>query len=426
MLKRKRDFFLTGRTGAARGRQGSLAEFPLAIWLILLFIAFPLINFTGLAIAATCIFLTASSTAEKASANQTYKNSLSAVKREADYINQSGFATFAGLMPVAGFEQSGVDLFIQATSVSGQSQVYGPNTPIGSSVDTTTYIYEYMTKACYDVKPVISMAAIPVLGSIPGLGKPARISMTAHRACEFPQGLNPTTGKTNFAGGTAPISLAHLGLDTPGTLSDTSGASWNHPTIYRQISNAGEKVVSENVFYVYANNPDWTSANVATQQGDHVWMDYSAEGAWTIVKSPWYEDSNFGLSNYYRNNPPTGTVDASGDYVNPAEQRSLVPERADCGDPNLGKLWDNGFTSQILPNTDMQNGDFPQIGTMLAKVDNSLYFEVGKKLTIKPPPGKLYLRINMNEYRLNAADKARLFSFNKGKMLVRIVVTRPT
>lgn len=398
-----------------RSCQGSLTEFPLALWILVFLVAFPVINLTGLAIAATCIYLTACNTAEKACCNQTYKTALSAVKSEADLINKSGFASFAGLTPVAGFEQTGVDLFVQATGVAGGSQVYGPNVPLTSPVDTTAYIYEYMTTASYDVKPLISLANIPFVGAIPGMGKPALLSMSAHRVCEFPQGLSPADSSSSFAGGTCPLNLANLGLDTPGRLSDASGASWNHPTIYRDIQSAGEKVVAENVFYVYANNADWTNANLATQQGDHVWMDYSADGLWSVVGMPDYSNST---SSWYQTNPPTVTTDASGNI--PGQTGSSINSNYSMN-LTLGYLLPSG---EIMPMTSLAN---PRIcvGTMLAKVDNSLGFEVGKRLTMKLPPGKLYFRVNMNEFSLSAADKATLFSHNQGRMLVRVIVTRP-
>ena len=378
-----------------RSTKGSICEFPLAIWIALAFFAFPLINLTFIGMASSCIFLTAVHTAQSASCSQTYKSALTAVKKQADTINASPLVKFAGLAPVAGFESSGIDLFIQATSVSGNSMLYGPNTELNNPADTASFIYEYKTTATYDIKPVINLAAVPGFSSIPGLGKPARISLSAHRSCEFPMGLCSADATTQFAGGVPSISLANLGLDSPGSLGDPSGTTWNHPSIYESVRKAGQKVLSETVLYVNANNSYWTPTKLNVPPGAKVWVDYTAEGAWADMQNQSYPQKNGGAGS---------TFDADGYFT--LNQMSInnqyIPEGA-----MVAKLGVDG--SPFLMGSRAWNKELNGSGDLYLGME---------KYDYKPDYGLI------NGLRDQGQPPNLNYSNNFGRMLVRIVIAK--
>lgn len=396
-----------------RQPRGSIAELPVLLWIVFLLIAVPLINLTGLGMAAAGIYITSWKTAEQASCSLNFKSALKAVVNEADYINKSGLAAFSGMTPAGGYQSSGVDLFVQATNLSGGTQISTANQLPHFPIDTTSYVYEYKTNAVYDVKPLVSLAAVPLIGQIPGLGKPARIAFSAHRVCEFPVGLNDSPAGGNFAGGSSPISLAHLGQDSLGVVSDPSGSSWNHPSIYREVLAAGEKVVQENVLYVYANNPEWTDTMLNPQPGDSVWIDYSADGTWKVPMGGAFDDH--------------GKLSYSGGWVETdaggmRKEANFLSGTIYNEHANVG--WLNGDGTITPPGSYNSFGAWP--GNMLAKFDQSIPVVIGKNFSFKPPKGKMYLKVYVSESTppLTDAERKEIYSMNSGRMLVRIVVTR--
>lgn len=316
---------------------GSIAEFPAALATLFFFFAFPLINLAFLGTASACIYLTAVQTAISASYSQTFESALVAVSKEANYINSSGFARLVKMKPVNGYNGTGIDLYVQATGLASGSQMYGPNTPVAGKVDTATNIYEYVSSATYEVSPFIDLSAIPLLDSVPGLGKPAILNMRAFRACEFPMGLSGPGASLIFAGGTAGTKLSDLsGLDSPGTLTNVVDSGWSNPTIYKMIAEAGQTVVREEVLTVSARNPNWTSTSLTISPGQKIWIDYKATGKWTTGDGTGSNGSNIppftadglqgrGLINGFPNGAMIGKLDSSAPFLLGAQQWNMVP-----------------------------------------------------------------------------------------------------
>jgi hypothetical protein len=67
---------------------------------------------------------------------------------------------------------------------------------------------------------------------------------------------------------------------------------WRDPDIFQKIAAAGETVVSDNVFLVQANNPNWTLSGVKTAQGQKLWIDTQAIGQWNISPTAVFTDAN--------------------------------------------------------------------------------------------------------------------------------------
>lgn len=259
------------------------AEFVTALCVFFLVALFPLINFLGVGLGAATVLLISHQLATHAASQKTNQQALSVVKQDALASMSTGFANFLRLNPAGGYKNCGADLLIQATSFTGGgTQLYGPlpaNAP--SNVDATKNIYEYVVKTDFNVGPLISMARVPWIAAVPGLGRPFQISLTAARAAEFATGLAAASASKSKSANVLNINtFGNIVPAPPPAGPQPPNVGWRDPNIYAQIQAAGQTIVSQTVVTVVANQP-WTNSNLPIGPGLQVWVDTRADGSWS-------------------------------------------------------------------------------------------------------------------------------------------------
>ncbi|MDZ4833587.1 MAG: hypothetical protein SGJ27_07380 [Candidatus Melainabacteria bacterium] len=169
----------------------SMAELGPAMFAFFLFILFPLINFLTMATGASTLYLLTKQAASKAGSSTTFGQGLIAADEAAYSIETGGFGKFAKLVPIGGFNGSGVDLYITETNINTNvSTRNGPNTPfVTNPVDPDVYLYSYDAVATFEIGPFMELGGIPWIGSVPGVGLPARLTYTASEQVEHPEGI---------------------------------------------------------------------------------------------------------------------------------------------------------------------------------------------------------------------------------------------
>jgi hypothetical protein len=269
----------------------SLTELPLALSILFFFVLFPMIDMVGLATGAATAYLLAHETASTASQQRRYMDALTDIQSIADAFKQSGLGRFAKMVPVGGYGGCGVDLYIDASNYrTAVLKRFGPNAPVPPPIDLTSFVYECTAQVTFEIGPAIDLSFLPVLGSVPGLGKPAVLTYWASRAAEHPIGLEQTSQQGN-SGGTVPVFN-----QTPSepSFAGANQSDWNFPSIYDQIQAAGQTVVSENVITVQANygpligpkTGGWVNSGITVQSGQKVWLDSQAVGTWGCLRLP--------------------------------------------------------------------------------------------------------------------------------------------
>ncbi|MGD9679910.1 MAG: hypothetical protein AB7W16_01890 [Candidatus Obscuribacterales bacterium] len=192
------------------------AEFAPALFVFFLIVLFPLINLIGMATGASVVYFVAGQTAISAGNAASYPSALDQVQSTANTLVSSGFGQFAKLQPVGGYNGCGVDLYTTQTSVNSSNvTTSGPNTPLAVNPDTSNNLYSYDTVATYDVGPFVNMSAMPFIGGIPGVGKPARLTFSASRNIEHPDGLTGIGSTVGGGGGPSGPPGGGGGLDRP-------------------------------------------------------------------------------------------------------------------------------------------------------------------------------------------------------------------
>jgi len=191
-------------THPRRQKRGSTAEFAPALLILFLFLVFPLINLLGLATGTATIALLAQEAANHAAQSNTYTDALVATQSSANQFMGTGFAAFAKLKPAGGYNNCGINLWVNQTAIqSQQGTQYGPNTAVPPPIDATSNIYEYSVHARYVTQPIINLSAVPFIGNVPGVGAPTTLFLCVNRAVEFPDGLigNGPGGNPGGGGG---------------------------------------------------------------------------------------------------------------------------------------------------------------------------------------------------------------------------------
>jgi hypothetical protein len=367
-----------------RNRKGSLAEFGPVVWILFVLIVFPLIDLMGVVTGMANIVLLTHQAVSRAANQQTYDNALAAMAAEATNNMSSGFARLAKLQAVGGYQACGMNLYVNATDYrSGGTTKFGPNTPVPPPIDPTKYIYEVTASAQFQTGPFIDLSGIPILGLVPGLGKPADLTFSASRSVEHPSGLGRLNSDPN---NTATVTAFNRTIRNtvpipPGTIVSASNLSgfdnsgWNYPGIYDAIARAGQTIVAENVLIVDANAP-WVTTGITVSPGETIWLDTRANGVWSTSTT-----SGLFNANGYPTGLPQYNVDAS------AVQGALI---GCVGTPPVVAVASGGINS-------------PQ------------FFVAGQTLTMYPVTGTgtIYLQNNDN-----------YLPDDMGQQLVRIIITR--
>ncbi len=369
------------RSGHRRSK--GAADFPIALFLLIFFALFPILDLSMLAVCYGMLYVVNHQEAVRASAQQNYSDALTVMTEESGIFQGSGFAAMAQLSPSGGYSNCGSHLYVDATNyINKNVQSFGPDKPLPPPVDPTAFIYEYRVESTYVMQPLINLSSVPFLSQVPGLGASAKIHWSSHCLCEHPDGLIGSNGNagTSFKGGQGTVDLSVSGLeDTPGVLSDLSNSNWQNPNIYQQIHNAGETVVAEDVVIVNANNWLFTPVDphITVNPSEKLWVDYWCNGSWSVQNQPGSSDAN-GYA---------GTHVGIGDTAN-------------------------------LP-----------VGAMVGKIGTgNPVFYVGNHTDIQlQNTGPLSLCINWAPFlngNLNITNGQQFFANNKGQMMVRVIITR--
>jgi hypothetical protein len=374
-----------------RRKSGNSVEFLLTLWVLILFVVLPAINGCALGLGYSTAMFLVHQCSTAATSQRVYEQARDNVRVTSIRLLDSPFAKFVKMVPVGGLNNSGVDLYVDATEVaSGRSSVYGPNTPVPKAkVDPATTVYEYRAQGCFEVGPLLSMAPIPFFAYIPGLGTPARIRVSSHRTADYADGVSgEASGSLALvgSGSSTPVTpLKGSSGSSPGPAASDSGAllgDWNYPSIYSAIHNAGQEVVAEDVLQVPAKSA-WVSTCInPSGNNQQLWIDLRSDGAWST------------------NGVPGHSTDADGKLWRVSQD--YVTSRGLTG-------WTFEADGTATKTTGNLQGKLNEDGTP---------FNIGKlRLNFSPPgTGRLFLQINDDDGNLDE---------NYGVQTVRVVLTQP-
>lgn len=167
-----------------RLEKGSTAEFAPVLLVLFVIVLFPLINFFGTAIGYANACAMSIRWASIAAGATGMESGTALVERDSSRSMQTGLASLVKLN-LTSIRVYGIRTHI----MNGSVEYIGPKKRANPPLNTTDYVYEYMTKAEFEQQPFVSMSSVPGLMKIPGLSAPFKYTLSQMRAVEHLEGL---------------------------------------------------------------------------------------------------------------------------------------------------------------------------------------------------------------------------------------------
>jgi hypothetical protein len=187
------DFVKTSSPGRSRGT--SMAEMPMALWLMVMCIAFPLIILVTMSIRYGLFWNAAREAVQKAAQCQTYQIDPPATiggsssVNTAQQVTAQACASISGISLVSPAQVYIVQVPLATAGASGSSTSIGPNTKLTGPADCDNYIYQLQVILKGQIAPLVPLP-VGVFGPIPGLTMPFPITVKAQQQVEDVQSLN--------------------------------------------------------------------------------------------------------------------------------------------------------------------------------------------------------------------------------------------
>jgi hypothetical protein len=173
----------------SRRRRGTtIAEMPLAMWIIILGICLPMLMIATMTLRFGFFWNACREAAQQAARCQTFQNDSAVGKSSvsvADLVATKSAQAFTGITITA------VNVYIVQTDVN--SRVCSKNAnrqKLGAAADIDNNIYDIQVELTGQVEPLIRSSTSGMMGDIPGLTGPFPVMVRAQYVCEVPQGLN--------------------------------------------------------------------------------------------------------------------------------------------------------------------------------------------------------------------------------------------
>jgi hypothetical protein len=167
-----------------RSHNGSTAEFAPALLVLFVIMVFPLIDLLAVAVGYADAWVLSVRWASIAAGSTGIESGTSLVERDCTKSMQTGLANLVKLS-VPDIRVYGV----RTKVMDGSVEYIGPRERANPPLNTTDYVYEYMTKAQFEQQPFVTMGGLPGLQSVPGLGAPFKYTLSQMRAVEHLEGL---------------------------------------------------------------------------------------------------------------------------------------------------------------------------------------------------------------------------------------------
>lgn len=171
-----------------RERGSSIAELPVAIFVLLIVLLFPLLDLGTMALRSATIFEAARNAAHHAGRAKSFlqdggDGELSATNAAVKWSTMTCQSSLAGTT----VKRSDVQASIIGTPFDTKKTPVRSSNPL-TTVEPETYLYQIEVSITGSVEPLVLLNK-ELLGSIPGLTAPLKISATFREYCEHPYGL---------------------------------------------------------------------------------------------------------------------------------------------------------------------------------------------------------------------------------------------
>ena len=160
-----------------------LAEFPVAIWLLLVFLTIPMIDLATIALRSTFMINAVHEAAHHAARAKSFQTPVDQSEQSAQQSAQNVISQY--FQDFTGIAVQSVTLNIVTVSISNGT-ITRQNSPLAQQPDTNSNTYSLEVAVSATVDPLLTCPWMP---AVPGLASPIPVTYATQEFSEFPQGL---------------------------------------------------------------------------------------------------------------------------------------------------------------------------------------------------------------------------------------------
>jgi hypothetical protein len=169
-----------------RSRKGtSLAELPLVLWLIFVFLLMPMLSMATMTLRSALLNAVVQNAGSAAAKARTFEVGTTDKPSAITIANRS---IVDGVKLIPGLSMRNVNCGIIETAVANGTP-QRRSTKLDRPADTSITVYQIETTATCQIEPLIKISPA-ICGVIPGVSAPLTVSYAARAMAENPQGLN--------------------------------------------------------------------------------------------------------------------------------------------------------------------------------------------------------------------------------------------
>jgi hypothetical protein len=173
------------RSGKRNQKGTTLAELPMVIWLIFVFLLMPMLSMATMTLRSALLNAVVQSAGTAAAKARTFETG-SADKPSAKQIAQDEMTN--GTKSIPGLTLVNVDTQIISTAVNNGTPIRSTS-KLALPADTSQNVYQIETVAKCTIDPLIRISPA-ICGHIPGVSDPLTVTYASRAMAENPQGLN--------------------------------------------------------------------------------------------------------------------------------------------------------------------------------------------------------------------------------------------
>jgi hypothetical protein len=163
-----------------RPKGTAVTELPVVLWILFVFLLFPLLIFASIGYRGSILYFAADSAVKKAAKSPTFTD---ANTRDAAVLSTT-------LGPFSGIAAGAPVLSVMVKPIAGGNPTIYPGKLAPGSVDTSKNLYFVMSKVDADLSPLVQFNGSWMGMSIPGLTGPFHLTINTQSYAENPSGLS--------------------------------------------------------------------------------------------------------------------------------------------------------------------------------------------------------------------------------------------
>lgn len=167
---------------------GHIVDFGCVFCAMVIAILLPAVNVLTFSFGALAVYSATHTAATKAADTFDYKQAANTVSKSASDLASSPIARFCHIQVPK--TKKGMQLTTLVTDIKVRDVVLRTDeAPKLTKIDPSIHLCQYAVRSAFEIKPMIDLSGVPIIGQVPIIASPFELSCTVERTVEHPEGL---------------------------------------------------------------------------------------------------------------------------------------------------------------------------------------------------------------------------------------------